>query len=229
MTRDEILAAVKAGKSLANADLEGANLEGAYLREAYLQGADLRGADLTEVDLREAVLRGADLREADLQGADLTGTRLRGAYLLGDSQWGQAKFTDDQLRRADWDISMIFNPTNTKELLVKRTPFICFPTFKNLTAFDYPAREADPENPGLTPCLSSRYAVYSQGVLIVVFDKMDDIERVYVLDAPNPETQATIAQVLQDSGYTEAPIPLSEDNMDVVLKSGSAGLAVLGS
>ena len=144
------------------------------------------------------------------------------------TRWGQAKFTDDQLTKANWSVDMKFDPTNTQELLAKREPFIVFPTLTGLTAFDYPAREADPENPGLTPCLSSRYAVYSQGVLIVIFDKMDDTECVYVCDTPDPKTQTTIAQVLQDSGWMGTPVPLSTDNLSVVLKNGSAGLAVMG-
>ena len=244
MTRDEIIAAVKAGKSLYGAGLRGADLRGAdlhgadlyltNLQGAYLQGADLQGADLEGADLQGADLQGADLRWANLQGAYLEGAYLEGAYLPGAYLRGAyllgATFDDDQLRKADWDIPMIFNPTNTKELLVKRTPFICFPTFKNLTAFDYPAQELDPDAPATTPqCLSSRYAVYVNGALIVIFDKMDDIERAYVLDTADNELQGVIANIVTDSGYTEAPIPLSEDNMDVVLKSGSAGLAVLGS
>ena len=147
---------------------------------------------------------------------------------LGASPWWQAKFTDYQLTKADWSVDMKFDPTNTQELLAKREPFIVFPTLTGLTAFDYPAREADPENPGLTPCLSSRYAVYSQGVLIVIFDKMDDTECVYVCDTPDLKTQTTIAQVLQDSGWMGTPVPLSADNLSIVLKNGSAGLAVMG-
>jgi hypothetical protein len=164
---------------------------------------------------------------------------------MGASPWGQAKFTDDQLTKANWSVDMKFDPTNTQELLAKREPFIVFPILTGLTAFDYPAREANPENPGLTPCLSSgtvhsvifpgltpclssRYAVYSQGVLIVIFDKMDDTECVYVCDTPNPKMQAAITQVLQDSGWMGTPVPLSADNLSVVLKNGSAGLAVMG-
>lgn len=68
MTRDEILTAVREGKSLRWADLRGANLQGADLRWADLRWADLRGADLRGADLWGANLWGADLRGANLWG-----------------------------------------------------------------------------------------------------------------------------------------------------------------
>ena len=46
MTRDEILAAVRAGASLTGADLRGADLTGADLTYAKLTRANLTGADL---------------------------------------------------------------------------------------------------------------------------------------------------------------------------------------
>ena len=46
MTRAEILAAVKAGKSLAGANLCGANLRGANLSKAILCGATIDGMDV---------------------------------------------------------------------------------------------------------------------------------------------------------------------------------------
>ena len=52
--KDTLIAAVKSG---------------AYLRDADLRCADLRDADLRDADLRDADLRCADLRDADLRGA----------------------------------------------------------------------------------------------------------------------------------------------------------------
>ena len=69
--RETVKAAVKAGISLAGADLTDAYLRGADLAGADLYGADLRGAYLAGADLANAYLRGADLRGADLSGADL--------------------------------------------------------------------------------------------------------------------------------------------------------------
>ena len=54
MTRDEILAAVREGRSLQEADLYGANLQEADLREAVLRGAVLRLLLLREAVLAEA-------------------------------------------------------------------------------------------------------------------------------------------------------------------------------
>ena len=81
MTRDEILAAVRAGTSLRGADLTRADLTGAYLTGANLTGANLRGAYLTNANLMRADLTDADLRCADLTGANLTGADLRDANL----------------------------------------------------------------------------------------------------------------------------------------------------
>ena len=71
MTRDEILAAVRAGTSLRGANLRGADLRYADLTDANLTGADLTHANLRYADLRYADLRGADLTDADLTDADL--------------------------------------------------------------------------------------------------------------------------------------------------------------
>jgi hypothetical protein len=79
MTREEIIAAVQVGKSLARADLRGANLQGANLLEANLQEANLQGASLWEADLYGANLRRASLQRANLQRADLQGADLRRA------------------------------------------------------------------------------------------------------------------------------------------------------
>ena len=89
MKKEEIERKVRAGKSLAwadlsNSDLRGSNLRGSDLRGSNLSGSDLSEADLSEADLNEADLSGSDLSEADLKNAclkwaDLTGTILDGA------------------------------------------------------------------------------------------------------------------------------------------------------
>jgi uncharacterized protein YjbI with pentapeptide repeats len=73
MTRDEIVAAVAGGKSLAEADLTGANLFGAALSYAKLAHADLTGANLADANLFGANLFGANLADANLFGATLSG------------------------------------------------------------------------------------------------------------------------------------------------------------
>ena len=88
MTRDEIIAAVAARKSLRDAYLRGANLRGAYLQGANLQDANLQGAYLRGANLRGANLRGANLQDAYLQGANLRGANLQGAYLRGANLQG---------------------------------------------------------------------------------------------------------------------------------------------
>jgi len=81
--KEAVVAAVKQGSDLQDADLRGADLRGAYLQDADLQGAYLQDADLQDADLRGADLQDADLRGAYLQDADLQGAYLRGAYLRG--------------------------------------------------------------------------------------------------------------------------------------------------
>jgi hypothetical protein len=86
MTREEIIAAVQAGKCLARANLRGAslqrvdlpevdlykaNLQGANLQGANLYGANLQRANLQRASLQKANLRGVYLQEANLQEADL--------------------------------------------------------------------------------------------------------------------------------------------------------------
>ena len=87
-----VLAAIKTG-----ADLQDANLSGADLRSADLSGADLRSADL-----RSANLRGAHLLTADgeLQVENLSGANLRGANLSGANLSG-ANLQDANLRGAN--------------------------------------------------------------------------------------------------------------------------------
>ena len=87
-----VLAAIKTG-----ADLQDANLSGADLRSADLSGADLRSADL-----RSANLRGANLLTADgeLQVENLSGANLRGANLSG-ANLQDANLQDAYLSGAD--------------------------------------------------------------------------------------------------------------------------------
>jgi hypothetical protein len=81
MTREEIIAAVRAGKSLAEASLRGANLRGANLREANLREADLQKASFYGANLQGASLQGADLYQADLSEANLREADLQGVYM----------------------------------------------------------------------------------------------------------------------------------------------------
>jgi hypothetical protein len=71
MTREEIIAAVRVGKSLVGADLRRADLRGANFQEVDLYRANLEGASLQGADLRRANLSGANLQGADFQEADL--------------------------------------------------------------------------------------------------------------------------------------------------------------
>jgi hypothetical protein len=75
MIREKIIAAARAGKSLARANLRGANLRvvslrGASFRRANLQEASFQRADLRKADFRRANLYGANFYEADLRGAN---------------------------------------------------------------------------------------------------------------------------------------------------------------
>ena len=79
--RDAVLAAVRQGADLSDADLRAANLSAADLRDADLRAANLSAADLRDADLRDADLRAADLRDADLRAADLRAADLRAADL----------------------------------------------------------------------------------------------------------------------------------------------------
>ena len=101
-----VLAAIKTG-----ADLQDANLSGADLRSADLSGADLRSADLRSANLRGANLltadgelqvenlsganlRGANLSGANLQDANLSGANLSGANLSGANLSGAEHISD---------------------------------------------------------------------------------------------------------------------------------------
>jgi pentapeptide repeat protein len=80
-SRDAVIAAVKAGAYLADANLAGANLAGADLADANLAGANLADAYLAGANLACANLARADLACANLAGAYLAGANLAGADL----------------------------------------------------------------------------------------------------------------------------------------------------
>ncbi|MBM4373816.1 MAG: pentapeptide repeat-containing protein [Deltaproteobacteria bacterium] len=69
LTRDDVLARVKAGESLSGADLRGLDLSRAALQSAKLDGANLDGANLDGADLCDADLADATLRNASAEGA----------------------------------------------------------------------------------------------------------------------------------------------------------------
>ena len=71
LTRDEVIALVQAGESLA----------GANLTELNLSELDLSGVDLSDAKLESATLTGTKLDAADLTGASLHLARLKGATL----------------------------------------------------------------------------------------------------------------------------------------------------
>lgn len=83
LTRDEVLARVERGESLAGEDLHGIDLTGAGLRGAKLAGADLSYADLSAADLRDADLSAAALCMANIEKTELGGATLAGADLTG--------------------------------------------------------------------------------------------------------------------------------------------------
>jgi hypothetical protein len=85
-----VLAAVRAG-----ADLRDANLSNANLSDANLSGAELIGANLIDADLSGANLIDANLRNADLSGAELLAAKMSGAKMIG------ANLIGAQLIRAD--------------------------------------------------------------------------------------------------------------------------------
>jgi uncharacterized protein YjbI with pentapeptide repeats len=129
--RDQVLALLREGKSLALAELtgmdlsgidfSGADLSGAHLESANLQGAKFTKAKLTEAVLAHAQLQGADLRGAQLQRANLGGAALAravfdeadcshanfGTCLLDDVSFVRAtlvqtQWLDCRFGRCDW-------------------------------------------------------------------------------------------------------------------------------
>jgi uncharacterized protein YjbI with pentapeptide repeats len=110
LTREEVIARVRGGKSLAKRDLSkldlnntnfsGVNLSGANLREADLNGACLSGANLSGANLSGADLCEADLFRADLSKADIRGATLFGA-ILNETILNGAILCEAYLFRAD--------------------------------------------------------------------------------------------------------------------------------
>ncbi|MGZ3451714.1 MAG: DUF2169 domain-containing protein, partial [Polyangiales bacterium] len=90
MSAEEVLAAIRAGASLAGRDLSGVKLDGADLR-----GVDLAGAILTRAELRFAKLDGARLASANLSSAQADDASFVGADLAS------ADFTGASLERAN--------------------------------------------------------------------------------------------------------------------------------
>ncbi len=82
LTREEVIARVKAGKSLAGKNLSGLDLSGVNLSGVNLSRADLRSADLLGTDLCRANLSGAYLTMTNLSEAKLRGATLFLTYLL---------------------------------------------------------------------------------------------------------------------------------------------------
>jgi len=94
-TRECLVAAVKSGANLRDANLYGASLCGANLCDASLCGANLRGANLCGANLR-----GANLCDASLCGANLRSANLRSANLYDANLYG-ANLYDANLRDAN--------------------------------------------------------------------------------------------------------------------------------
>lgn len=115
LRREEVVAMVAAGTSLAEANLTevdlsgldlskvnlaGAMLAGARLVRTHLAGADLTAATLRKADLSEAVLDGAILGGADLEGAKLVKARAPRASFAG-AKIANASFEGALLDQAD--------------------------------------------------------------------------------------------------------------------------------
>jgi len=103
-TAEGILAALAAGRVLADADLSRAHVPG-----IDLSGRDLHGAVFAGASMAKAKLAGANLEDADLSGADLTEADLSGANLkhadltratLGKAVLKKAKLDGARFERA---------------------------------------------------------------------------------------------------------------------------------
>jgi len=101
MLREQVVARLDGGQSLAGLDLHGADLS-----ELDLAGQSLAGVNLQAAQLQRAVLDGADLTDAQLADCDLTEASLKGAKLeradLCRAQLGGAVFDHCQLSDADF-------------------------------------------------------------------------------------------------------------------------------
>ena len=115
LSKEEVLAMLATGGSLAGANLTGLDLTGVDFRaanltetkldRAILVGALLAKTDLTRASLRFANLRGAILDEAvasgvDMSGANLAEASLRGA-VLSNAHLGDTDFSNARLERAE--------------------------------------------------------------------------------------------------------------------------------
>ncbi|WP_250528318.1 DUF2169 domain-containing protein [Caballeronia sp. GAWG2-1] len=101
LTREDVLARVAAGESLAGLDLSeldlsNAPLERADFRGALLDGARLYGSRLAGADFSKATLAEADFSDADLRGASLAGASARGALFKA------ARLDDASLEAGDF-------------------------------------------------------------------------------------------------------------------------------
>jgi hypothetical protein len=112
MSRRVALAAVRAGQTLAGANLAGtkltrANLAGATVTDANLAGTKLIGTNLTRANLAGTNLARANLARANLARANLIGTNLARANLaranLARANLTRANLTDTVLGNARWD------------------------------------------------------------------------------------------------------------------------------
>ncbi len=81
LTREEVIAKVKAGKSLKGKNLSGLDLREVNFFRINLEGANLRNANLIEVEFDEVNLSMADLGGAYLYGAKFHRTNLSAADL----------------------------------------------------------------------------------------------------------------------------------------------------
>lgn len=86
--REQVIALLREGKSLALTELTGVDLSGidfsnADLTGAHLESANLQGARFAGAKLNEAVLAHAQLQKADFRGAKLQAANLGGAVLTG--------------------------------------------------------------------------------------------------------------------------------------------------
>lgn len=99
MTRDEVVAAVKAASPGNPVDLSRRKLNGLDLRGIDFSGAILRAARMNGVNLAGAMLDGAVLSQAWMLGADLSGASLKEAVMF-QTQLGKANLAGADLTRA---------------------------------------------------------------------------------------------------------------------------------
>lgn len=146
LLREQVIALLREGRSLALAELTGVDLSGidfggADLTGAHLESANLRGARLAGAKLEHAVLAHAQLHKADLRGAQLQGANLGGAALAGAvfdeadctaavfsgclldevsfvrARLAQAQWIDSRFGRCDWRGASVANAVLMKQQL----------------------------------------------------------------------------------------------------------------